>query len=522
MPFAPWVLSRWPRPCLSLPAETRRGDETAVRESSQRVMAALRALVKSQSHRPRRAFSGVGGDGCGRTLPAIRSSIWPFTGRSEAEEAIVSSEFSWTNASVRSFAGSQDPIRKMEATARSFVLAAAEKGWKGPPFDPIEFARLHGLSVRPNAAIPDARVIPTGEALEIQYNPNRPRGRVNFSIAHEIAHTFFPDCAAAVRNRSKEQHDPSGWQLEMLCNVGAAELLMPFGSFETHEDPSIEVLMRMRRDFQVSAEAVLIRFAKLTASPVAAFAASRVPGRTSSHRIDYAIASSSWTNLTQFRGATVDDPVLPQCVAIGTTSKGEALWPNASEPIWIEAVALPAYRSQDLPRVAGFFRPAATEPRLPEILYLNGDATLFAQQTRAAILHIVNDRARRWGRFGFAGALKSRYPDAYVDYETWTLESPADLRLGAVRLVETVDNNYVVSLVAQRGYGPSKDPRLSYAALDASLADAADRLTELRVKSIQLPRIGTGQARGNWAVVEGLIHEHLVADGFDVRVYDLP
>ncbi len=50
---------------------------------------------------------------------------------------------------------------------------------------------IQGVSVRLNAALADARVFWANDGYEIEYNPHRPRGRVNFSIAHEIAHTFF-------------------------------------------------------------------------------------------------------------------------------------------------------------------------------------------------------------------------------------------------------------------------------------------------------------------------------------------
>lgn len=168
---------------------------------------------------------------------------------------------SWTSASVVEFAAGADPVAKMEQQARQAVLDAVDQGWRGPPFDPIELANIMGISVRPNAALADARVFWTNDGYEIEYNPHRPRGRVNFSIAHEIAHTFFPDCAEAVRNRSRERWEEPNWQLEVLCNVGAAELTMPVGSFPPEDNTvmTIEELMRLRKEFQVSAEAVLIR-----------------------------------------------------------------------------------------------------------------------------------------------------------------------------------------------------------------------------------------------------------------------
>ena len=164
---------------------------------------------------------------------------------------------SWTNRSVVEFAaGVEDPVKKMEEEARQAVLDAVDRGWNGPPFDPIELAKIRGIPVRPNAALADARVFWAEDGYEIEYNPHRPRGRVNFSIAHEIAHTFFPDCAEAVRNRSRERWEAPDWELEVLCNVGAAEhlqfpevlcnvgaaeLTMPVGSFPP--DGAVEVSM---------------------------------------------------------------------------------------------------------------------------------------------------------------------------------------------------------------------------------------------------------------------------------------
>lgn len=56
--------------------------------------------------------------------------------------------------------------------------------------------------------------------------------RQNFSICHEIAHTFFPDCAEFIRMREKGQGkaDPDR-EVEVLCNIAASELLLPVDHF---------------------------------------------------------------------------------------------------------------------------------------------------------------------------------------------------------------------------------------------------------------------------------------------------
>lgn len=140
-------------------------------------------------------------------------------------------QFHWTNESVVAFAGQKDPVEVMEGKARTLALNAMDAGWDGPPFDPLALAQWLGIPIEARGDIPDARMVPMPDGvLILEYKPMRPRGRLRFSIAHEIAHSQFSDCAAEVRNRGKTTTQaPDNWQLEVLCNIGAAELLMPLG-----------------------------------------------------------------------------------------------------------------------------------------------------------------------------------------------------------------------------------------------------------------------------------------------------
>ncbi len=439
---------------------------------------------------------------------------------------MAESATTWTNASVVGFAAGADPVAKMEERARQAVLDAVDEGWRGPPFDPIELARIMDISVRPNAALADARVFWADDGYEIEYNPHRPRGRVNFSIAHEIAHTFLPDCAEEVRNRSRGTWNRPDWQLEVLCNVGAAELTMPVGSFRP-KDPvvTIEELMRLRKEFQVSAEAILIRLVKLASSSVACFLATRMPKKdnTVEYRVHYRIGSSHWSDQAFRRGKSpLRSVVLDRCVAMGTTSKGAERWTPSGPEIHVEAVALPPLPGTGNLRIAGFMRPAAEAPDVKGVEYRQGDAAVFTADADVAIVHIVNDRAQRWGPRGFARTVRREHPGAYQEYAWWKAESPKT-GLGAVHVADVEgDNRYVVSLIAQRGYGKAVGPRIQYGALDMALRKARDRLDEAGVRLVQMPKIGTGQARGNWNVIEGLIRERLVSAGFEVRVIEQP
>ena len=109
-------------------------------------------------------------------------------------------------------------------------------GGKDRLTDPFALAEYLRVTVIAREDILEARTVPARGGYSIEFNPNRPRNRVKYSICHELAHTLFPDCAERVRNRVTHR-DMKGdeWQLEMLCNIGAAEMLMPVGS-----TPSLE------------------------------------------------------------------------------------------------------------------------------------------------------------------------------------------------------------------------------------------------------------------------------------------
>src|ERR1700722_17273406 len=98
----------------------------------------------------------------------------------------------WSNASVASFAKGGDPMEKMMHVALSVALDAIQEGWQGPPFDPFRLAEILKIKTVPREDVKDARTVPIGsDSIQIEYNPSRPTQRIRFSIAHEIAHTFF-------------------------------------------------------------------------------------------------------------------------------------------------------------------------------------------------------------------------------------------------------------------------------------------------------------------------------------------
>lgn len=431
----------------------------------------------------------------------------------------------WTNKSVLAFAGDRDPVDAITQHARTLTLRAMEEGWPGPPFDPATLAAWLGMEVIPREDIRDARTLPTPDSkFQIEFNPNRSRGRVRYSIAHEIAHTFFPDCAEAIRNRaSKDEQEGDEWQLEMLCNIAAAEIIMPLGTFPDlrRERADLDELMRLRREYDVSTEALLLRYIRLTPQSRALFAASRqeegaYEGR---YRIDYAVASSSWSGILPLGSYLNDSTLVAECTAIGFTAKGAESWPGG-ERLQLECVGVPPYPGATYPRVIGIAAHAdGDDVDEGAIRYLKGDALDPRGDGARIIVHVVNDRSKTWGG-GFAKQAALRYPQAQIDFRTWATESEHH-QLGRTHFYGDERHLTLASMVAQRGFGKSSEPRISYPALETCLRTVQERATNTNA-TVHMPRIGCGQAGGSWDAVSELVDNTLVRNGVTVTVYDLP
>jgi hypothetical protein len=434
----------------------------------------------------------------------------------------------WSNKSVGKFALGKDPVATMEERARDAVLQALDKGWKGPPFDPIHLADLLKIAVSPSADIKDARTLPLGKGkLKIEFNPNRPPARIRFSIAHEIAHTFFPDCMETIRyRREKEEQEGDNWQVEMLCNIGAAELIMPLGSFSgaLRGDLTIEDVLDLRKQFEVSAEALIIRIAKVVSYDWAAFCASRIQkgSQKDRYKVDYVIPSPNWTGAVKGGELLPPTSIVSECTAIGYTEKGVERWGDADTSLRVECVGLPSYPGASYPRVAGLLkRVSRTRKPRPQIKYVIGDALSPRGHGNHVIAQVVNDGTPNWGGAGFASAVRRKWNHVQNEFRDWVAGDRRRLSIGSSVLVPAEPSVSVFCMVAQRGYGPSPTPRIRYVGLERCLRELADEVCE-RGGNVHMPRIGTGHAGGQWPIIEELISQELVSRGVPVTVYEPP
>lgn len=439
----------------------------------------------------------------------------------------------------------------MSDRVSQLLLAAADAGANAVPINPFELAELMGIALRPHSDVAEARLIavggtatssdaplrefvPTSAPMVIEYNATRPRGRLRYSVAHELAHALFPDADRNVRNRTHTGAvaDAAGtddsWQLELLCNVGAAELLMPTQAVEglLNIDIDIDFLMAERARFNVSTEALLRRFVHATARPVALGAFSRIADETDAPlKCEYVLGSRTWGGTIARGDITSPGSPIGKPTAIGQTAKGVDELDGQTS---VQAVGIPPYPGRKLPRILALIEAVEDVRAIPDgLTFRTADlSTAFAPGTHelAVVAHVVNDAAHAWGRHGAAAALQRTSPDAASAFHYWTIASDDNLTLGNVHQVDVRVGDRpatVVSLVAQKGFGPSAAPRLSYVAL----AEALDKLADIASRkeaTVHIPRIGAGQAGGRWDLIEATIERTLLSRHIPVVVYTKP
>jgi len=427
----------------------------------------------------------------------------------------------WTNTSVKAFAKNTDPLAAMEKAARALVLKARENGWQGPPFNPLRIAEMLEVQIEANSSVADARLVATESGPKIEFNPQQPRERVRFTIAHEIAHLLFPDWSEQVRNRGGEQTSDN-WQLEMLCNLAASEFVLPIGSLSaTREIPPIEDLMRQRREYDVSAEAFLIRLAKISKAPIGIFVSSPTVSNNGErhYKIDYFVSSPTAPKSSMSGMAIPDGSIVHRCTAIGYTDRAIESWVMGS-PTQIECVGLTAYPGCVYPRVAGLVRfDQAKENHLPIRLF-HGNVLEPRNGGKKIICQLVNDKAVKWGG-GVARKIAKQFPDAEQAYTEQVMRIPQRDRLGCAIFSKASEDLTIASLIGQEGFGPSLFPRIRYAALQTCLEQVSERAVAMGA-SVHMPKIGTGSAGGDWSTVEEILDDVMVRAGLFVTVYDIP
>jgi hypothetical protein len=169
--------------------------------------------------------------------------------------------------------GAADPVAAIRQRAQAAIDAFV--GIFGEPDTmPLDLLTLASfLGIKQSNEMPafsdDAELAPDGDGgVKMRLNPDRPETRQRFSIGHEITHTFFPDHTSHVWPRAdaryRDLQKPDDY-LEMLCDVGAAELVFPRRWFQRDAAAvrSASDLVALAAKYKASRHATVRRYAEL-------------------------------------------------------------------------------------------------------------------------------------------------------------------------------------------------------------------------------------------------------------------
>jgi hypothetical protein len=155
--------------------------------------------------------------------------------------------------------------------ARSRMLLA-EYGHFAAPFEPAQMAGVQKIVRIDRTDLTfDASLLPTAEGFRVEVCKYHSRGRQNFSIAHEIGHTFLielePTLGAARRELNlSASSSANGDLVERLCDAAATELIWPTHIFQRDAwdtGPSLQAVVNLANQYKASITASARRFAEI-------------------------------------------------------------------------------------------------------------------------------------------------------------------------------------------------------------------------------------------------------------------
>ncbi|MBI2305164.1 MAG: ImmA/IrrE family metallo-endopeptidase [Chloroflexi bacterium] len=119
---------------------------------------------------------------------------------------------------------------------RLFDLLMEVRQTTEPPFRAREYAGLLGVRdiIQADLGDLDALLLPLRDGYRVKVNKSHHPLRQNFSIAHEVGHILLQQALRELPTlsmRDGASHDLSGKVREDMCNMIAAELLMPPAPF---------------------------------------------------------------------------------------------------------------------------------------------------------------------------------------------------------------------------------------------------------------------------------------------------
>lgn len=170
-----------------------------------------------------------------------------------------------------------------------------------------------------------------------------------------------------------------------------------------------------------------------------------------------------------------------------------------------------------------------------KLTYVKGDVTQPIGSGERVIIHCCND-IDVWGA-GVVLVISERFgKDPHSPegkYHEWARKKkirPRDgqpevpFEIGQVQFVPVgsiKDCLWVGNMIGQVGVGqrPDGSPPIDYPAIAQCLIKV-EEFCKLTNAEVHCPKFGAGLAGGNWAKIERLINQYLVAKGINVTVYE--
>lgn len=416
-----------------------------------------------------------------------------------------------------------DPITAIRQRARDLVVYGLENGWVGPPFDAIQLAKILNFDIAPNDSISDARIIPIGgNKFKIEFNPFQRPTRMNFSIAHELAHTLLSDCKESVRNR--EEDPTENRELEQVCNIGASEIQLPYAVFSSDanelENVDLESLIRLSTKYKASLESLFIRFVEVIDLPCAIMICRF--NQNDSLTVEYSKASRLFKPQIPKNISIPKNSNAYECTAPGWTSRETVKWDFLrNDECEIYSIGLTPMRGDDKARVGIVIVPSKQLEKLHErkIKLEYGDATKPRGNGVKIIAQVVNTSGGLG--LGFGKSLAKNFPEVKSELKKW-MENKVEFQLGNTNCFQVRSDIYIFQLLAQKGlFAKEHEIPLKYSHLRKCLSDLAHKAIELNA-SVHMPMIGAGQAKGDWNIILGIIHDEIISKGLNVNIYMLP
>lgn len=151
---------------------------------------------------------------------------------------------------------------------RIHARALLEKTLSQSPVDIIELCSVAGARrLRSKEMLLEGALIPTRDGrFDVVVRRDRPTTRRRFSAAHEVGHLLFYQHAPRSKTLQKQEGRRAPDEEERLCNIAAAELLMPTALVEhcihAADDDASAAVIELAKTCNVSPLAAFIRLSR--------------------------------------------------------------------------------------------------------------------------------------------------------------------------------------------------------------------------------------------------------------------